>query len=304
MLGGGHPTIVIDGPVAEDFEVLPLTHGRGVRVVESGEERDPIERLLLHAVDGLGSGQLRGFQNRGNDIDDMGELGADATLVFDAGGPRDNHGVARAAQVGGHLFHPLKRCVAGPGPADGIVRFGFRSADGVKVLQVVLDRSRETVEGLHFIERAIGPTFGTRPVVADDVDDQRVVGVGQLVDGVDQASALVVGEGQIARVIFKQTQVKLLLIGGEGVPGGHPFRARREFGIRRDDSGLELPGIGFLADLLPTLIELSLEFVAPFFRRMMRSMGRARGEIEEERFLGCDRLRILHVLDRPVGHVG
>ena len=46
-------------------------------------------------------------------------------------------------------------------------------ADRVEVLQVVLERSWKTVEGLDFIERAVG----------------------QLIDGVDQAGALLIGEG-------------------------------------------------------------------------------------------------------------
>ena len=78
------------------------------------------------------------------------------------------------------------------------MRLAVGTADGVEVLQVVRERSRETVEGLDFIERAIGSAFGTRAIVADDVDDHRVVGVGQLIHGVDQASALVVGEGEVA----------------------------------------------------------------------------------------------------------
>ena len=172
------------------------------------------------------------------------------------------------------------------------------------MLQVVLERRRETVEGLDFVERAIGSAFGTRAVVADDVDDHRVVGVGQLVHGVDQASALVIGEGEVAGEVFKQAQVEFLLIGGEGVPGGHPFRARRELRIRRDDARLELPGIGFLADFFPALIELALELVAPFLGRVMRGVGRAGGEIQEERFLRGDGLGIFDVVDRPVGHVG
>lgn len=114
--------------------------------------------------DGLGCRRMRGFENGGNHINEMRKLGADAALVLDAGGPGDNHGIARAAEVGGDLFHPLEGRVTRPGPTDGIVGLAVGTADDVEVLQVVRQRSRETVEGLDFIERAIGSAFGTGDV--------------------------------------------------------------------------------------------------------------------------------------------
>ena len=114
-----------------------------------------------------------GFENGGHHVDEMGELGADAALVLDARGPGDDHEVAGATEVGRDLFHPLERCVAGPSPADRLMRLRVGIADRVEVLQVVLERSWKTVEGLDFIERAVG----------------------QLIDGVDQAGALLIGEG-------------------------------------------------------------------------------------------------------------
>ncbi len=113
-----------------------------------------------------------------------------------------------------------------------------------------------------------------------------------------------VGEGEVAGVILKQTQIEFLLIRRKGIPGGHPFGTRRQFRVRRNDACLELSSVSLFANFLPTLIELPLELVAPFVRRVVRCVSSARSEVKEEWFLRCDRLGILNVVNRSVGHVG
>ena len=67
----------------------------------------------------------------GRDVDDVGELAAQAALVLDPSGPGDDHRVAGAAEVGGDLLAPLEGRVARPGPGAGEVRLHERAAPGV-----------------------------------------------------------------------------------------------------------------------------------------------------------------------------
>jgi hypothetical protein len=58
------------------------------------------------------------------------------------------------------------------------VIFVFWAADLFDVRELVLDRFGNPVLGHHVVERSGQAAFGARPVIACDVDDQRVVGVG------------------------------------------------------------------------------------------------------------------------------
>jgi len=48
------------------------------------------------------------LEDRGDDVDDVMELGADASR-FDVSGPGHRGEVAGATEMGGHLFGPLER---------------------------------------------------------------------------------------------------------------------------------------------------------------------------------------------------
>ena len=64
------------------------------------------------------------------------------------------------------------------------------------------------------IERA----FGARAVVAADVDDQRVVELAHVLDGLDDAADLVVGVGEVGGVDVGLPDEHLLLVGRQRVP--------------------------------------------------------------------------------------
>ena len=107
--------------MSEDFEILALPHGLDVGAIKRGEERSA-DRVAFAPPRPRSSARAdAGFEDRGYDVDEMGELGADAALVPDASGPGDNHRIARAAKVGGDLLHPLEGRVAGPGPPVSLV---------------------------------------------------------------------------------------------------------------------------------------------------------------------------------------
>ena len=73
--------------------------------------------------------------------------------------------------------------------------------------------------------------------------------------------------------------------------------------VLRDDAELLLPREGLLAQLVPALVELALVLVRPFLRDVVRRVGRARREVDEERLVGDERLLLADPADRLVGHV-
>ena len=79
--------------------------------------------------------------------------------------------------------------------------------------------------------------------------------------------------------------------------------ARGELRVLRDDAELLLPGDGFLAQLVPALVEFALVLVGPFLGHMVRRVGRAGREVDEERLVGRQRLLLRHPGHRLVGHV-
>ena len=73
--------------------------------------------------------------------------------------------------------------------------------------------------------------------------------------------------------------------------------------VFRNDAQLFLPGERLLPVGLPPVVKLAGVAVCPLFRHVVRRMHRTRGEVEEERLLRRDLLRIGDEGDRPVGQV-
>jgi hypothetical protein len=69
---------------------------------------DPLDRLLLNAVEHGWRVNAAHFVDRRHDVDRVQELVAQAPLVLDALGPRDNHGIARAPEMARDLLRPLE----------------------------------------------------------------------------------------------------------------------------------------------------------------------------------------------------
>src|SRR6266567_8778353 len=87
-----------------------------------------MHRHLSDTIDLLRLRQPGRFKNSRCDIDAMSELTAYTAFVFNAFRPRDHHGVTNAAESGGHLLSPLKRCVASPRPRRCVMRSHVRAA--------------------------------------------------------------------------------------------------------------------------------------------------------------------------------
>ena len=159
------------------------------------------------------------------------ELGAQPAGVLDPLRPGDDHAVARAAEVGGALLAPLERRVPGPRPGGRVVRRGRVGAPGVE--PAVLVDQRELLLGgegdpvLHrqLVEGAGQRALQARAVVAEDVDDERVVELAHLLDRVEQAADVPVGVLLEAGVDLHLPRVQLLLARPRASPRREARRA-------------------------------------------------------------------------------
>ena len=179
--------------------------------------------------------------------------------------------------------------------------------DVVEVLELIGHRHLDPVEHRHLVRRADEGTFRTRSVVAVDVDDERVVEPAHVFDGLDHAADLVVGVGDVRGEDVDLAGEHLLLVGRELIPLlQQVLRPRRELGVLRDDAELLLVLEDPLAELVPALVEQVhiADLLDPLRRRVMRRMRAARHVVDEERLVGRQRVDLVHVPDRLVGHRG
>ena len=129
------------------------------------------------------------------------------------------------------------------------------------------------VKKRHLVKQAVHASFGTRAVVADDVENQRVVHLAGLLDGLDQPADLRVRILAEAGEDLHLTAKQFLLVSRELVPILDRVRLGCELRPRRHDAQLDLPGQGLFAEFVPPSIELALVLRDPFLRDMMRRMG-------------------------------
>ncbi len=211
---GRDPAVVIDGAIAEHLEVLRgVAGGRvGVRLVPCVHHARALDGALFDAVDRLGRRDAGRFEEGRHDVDDVVELAADATRIIDVAGPRHGHALSRSAEVRRHLLHPLERRVHRPRPFCRKVRERtFRSPERVPE-QLVLDRHGHAIKGGEFVRRAVEHAFRARAVVATDVDDQGVVELAEVFDGLDDPADLVVGVGEVGPIDVRLLDEELLLV--------------------------------------------------------------------------------------------
>ena len=241
---------------------------------------------------------------RRHDVDDVQELAAQAALVLDPRRPGHDHRVARAAEVAGDLLGPLERRVHRVRPGGREVVEVLRPAELVDHLQVVLPLLREAVEEQVLVDRAFDAPLGAGAVVAGDVDEDRVVGAGQLLHGVDDPAHVVIDVRAVGGEHLHHPGVEPLLVGVERVPRRQARRPRRELRAGRDDAELLLPLERLLAVLVPAHVELALELVDPLRGRVVRRVRRAGRDVQEERPVRGDALDLAHPGDGLVGEVG
>src|SRR5262245_62351736 len=112
------PAIMVKRAIAEHLEVLRVALLLRFGVSKTVHHADAFDRLLRDAVEFRRGGNACCLQNRGDEIDHVVELVADAAFVLDACRPRDDHWIARAAEVRSDLLAPVEGGIRGPSPTD------------------------------------------------------------------------------------------------------------------------------------------------------------------------------------------
>ena len=175
------------------------------------------------------------------------ELGAHRRVRLDAARPGDDHRVAGAAEVAGDLLAPAgtaccrraprppAKCGAVCGPPSASTPPYFSIS-----LRLLVGVEHEAVEEGQLVERAGGRALHAGAVVAPDVEDERVVEVAHLLDGVEQPADVPVGVLLVAGVDLHLPGVELLLRVGEGVPRRESVGPLGQLGVLRDDAELLL----------------------------------------------------------------
>ncbi len=173
----------------------------------------------------------------------------------------------------------------------------------VDVVHHLVGFADDSVERHHFVVGAFRAALGARAVVADDVEEQRVLQRADLLELRHEPADLGVGVLGEPGEGFHLALEELLLLRAHVVPRGNLLRTRRELGVSRNHAQLFLPREGFLAKLVPAAAELALVLCDPFLRHVVRGVRRAGGEIHVERLVGRERFLRAHPVDRLVGHV-
>ena len=228
-----------------------------IGVVPGVDHAHALDRPLRHAVDDSRLRQSGGFENRRHDVDHVVPLRADLALRLDAVRPVDDHGVARAAVVGGHLLGPGEGRIEADRPTGRHVRIGGRVAPVVVVLQHEVDVRTLWlgVEVGHLVVEPGHPAFGAGAVVAGDVEDERVVELAHVLDRLDDTARLVVGHVEEGGEDLGLTGEELLLFGREILPVLDVVGLLRQLGVGRDDAELLLLLEDPLADHVPAFVE-------------------------------------------------
>ena len=238
--------------------------------IERVDHAHAFDRLLLDAVDHARRLDPRRLEDRRHDVDDVMELAADTARILDVTRPRNSQALPRSAKVRCDLLRPFERRVECPRPGDRHVRIRRRRTPVLEVQQLQGFRHVEdaVVRG-HLVERARERAFGARPVVAVDVDDQRVVELAHVLDRLDHAAYLVVGIGGIGGEYLGLARIEFFLEQRKRVPMRQLRRPRRELGIGRDHAQPLLVGEDLVAQFFPAHVELALEFLDPLLCRLM-----------------------------------
>ncbi len=217
------------------------------------------------------------------------ELLAQAALVLDVAGPGDRHVLADAAELRGVLLEPGEGRIKGPGPARRHVVVGLLRAPDVVPFHLIVDRHRDAVEERDFVGRAERAALGAGAVVAVDVDDERVVELAHVLDGLDDAADLVVVVGRIGGEDFHLLDEELLLLGRAVIPVLEDIRRPGlQLGVLRDHAEPLLVLEDPLAQLVPAVVEEVhvADLLHPFLGRMMRRVRGAGRVLDEERLAG------------------
>src|SRR5881397_739374 len=169
------PAIMVNGAVTKHLEVLGCMPVLSFRIIKSINHRRSVKRKLLGAVHHLRKRQTRGLKHSRCNIYYVAKLWADLTFSFDSFGPMHYHSVAGAAPMRSNLLGPLERSIQGMRPANGIVRESIWASPVIYMVHHLGSIPNNAIQRHHLIVRPFRSTFGTRSVIAYNVNEQGVI---------------------------------------------------------------------------------------------------------------------------------
>ena len=304
----GVPAVAVDAAAGVVLEVLHLLARRRVGVVERVGQADAVHRLLLAPVDDVRVRDADQLVQRRDDVVHVVELAAHLAVGLDALRPRDRHRVARSAEVARHQLGVVERGVARPRPARVIHVVGLRGPQGVQAAEVVQRRELLRDGGGDSVlgqKLADGPALplGAGAVVAEDVDDQRVLGLVQPVQLVQDAHHLRVDVLDEAGEELHQPALERPLRLGDLVPPLQAVGPGRQPGVGGDPPRLLLSREHALAVGVPAVVELPFVAIRPVLEDVVRAVRGARRPVKKERLVRGERLVLAQPVDRVIGQV-
>jgi hypothetical protein len=94
--------------------------------------------------------------------------------------------------------------------------------------ELILHRHGNPIEGSELVRRAVDHAFGARAVVATDIDDQGVVQLAKVFDGLHDPSNLMVRVGKVGPINVRLPDKELFLVPAQRIPLGQFLRPRRQ----------------------------------------------------------------------------
>ena len=172
----------------------------------------------------------------------------------ETGGPVHDERV-RDTTFMGVALEPLERSVPGPGPSPRVVVVGLGGSEVVDPLEVLFEALGDEIEEILLVERSPGATLGRCTVVAHD-DHDRVLGLTELLDEVEEACHLRVRMAEEPGEDLHEPSGESLLVGAQRVPGRDPRGALGELRSGGQESRGQLAGEHLLPPPVPALVEV------------------------------------------------
>ena len=166
---------MVNGAIAKHLEVLDCMTVFGFGIIEGINHRRPIEWKLLGAIHHLWKRKANCFQYGRCDIYDVTKLRTDLSFGFDSFGPMHHHSVPRPSPVRSNLLGPLEGSIQSVRPANGIVRKRIWTSPVIDMIHHLGSSANNAIQRHHLIVSPFGSAFGTRSVIAYNVDEESVI---------------------------------------------------------------------------------------------------------------------------------
>src|SRR5437773_8623377 len=202
-----------------------------------------------------------------------------------------------------NLPGPLKRGIQSMRPANGIVRESIWTSPVIDMIHHLGRITNNAIQRHHLIVSPFGSSFGTRAVIAYNVNEEGFIQLSHVAYCLNQSPDFIIGLFSKPGEDFHLARQKPFLVGVQTVPSRNFLWARCQLSISRNDPHLLLPRDYLFSQLVPSLIKLAFVLVSPLFRNMMRRVTRACSKVNIEWLVRSKRLLCLYPVNCLVGHV-